>query len=327
MRRRAFGGLIAGALLAAPLSAGAQQPGKTYRIAFLSLLPGEDTKWLKLVIDRLRELGYREGQNIAVEYRSAEGHAERLPQLAGELVAMRPDVLIAGFGTIAAKAAKAATTTIPVVFTTVGDPVGAGVIASLARPGGNVTGLTDQARDLSGKRLELLREATGGKTRFAVLMNPETPYSALATHEIKSEAQSRQIRITVLEARNFDDVSQRLREIGNNDVAGVVVLGDPLTISVRSEIADLVARYRLPAIFQFRESVEAGGLMSYGADRRQIYIRAAEFVDKVLRGAKPADLPVEQPTRFEYVVNLKAARAISLELPQSLLARADEVIE
>jgi putative ABC transport system substrate-binding protein len=327
MRRRAFGGLIAGALIGSPLLAGAQQPGKTYRIGFLALLPGEDMKWLKLMLDRLRELGYREGQNIAVEYRSAEGHAERVPQLAAELVAMRPDVVIAGFGTIAAKAAKAATTTIPIVFTTVGDPVGAGVVASLARPDGNITGLTDQAADLGGKRLELLQEATGGKTNFAVLMNPETPYSALAADEIKTAAQSRQIRIRVLEARNFDDVSRRLGEIGNSEVAGVVVLGDPLTISVRSEIADLVERYRLPAIFQFRESVEAGGLMSYGADRRQIYIRAAEYVDKVLRGAKPADLPVEQPTRFEFVVNLKAARAISIELPQSLLARADEVIE
>ena len=327
MRRRAFGGLISGVLIGLPFAANAQQRVRSHRIAFLALTPGEDQKWLPLMLDRLSELGYVQGRNLELAYRSAEGHSDRMPALAAELVAMRPDVLVTGFGTIAAKVAKGATATIPIVFTTVGDPVGAGIVASLARPGGNVTGLTDQAKDTGGKRLELLQEASGGKTSFALLMNPETPYSALATQEIRTIAQSRQIRIKVLEARSFDEVSRQLGQLADSDVAGVIVLNDPLTISLRGEIAELLARRRLPAIFQFRETAEAGALMSYGPDRRQIYRRAAEYVDKVLRGAKPADLPVEQPTTFELVINLKAARAILLDLPPSLIARADEVIE
>jgi putative tryptophan/tyrosine transport system substrate-binding protein len=327
VKRRDLGGWIAGALIGWPLLAGAQGAAKRYRIAFLALTPSDDVAWTRVILDRLRELGYREGENIEIAYRSAEGHSERMPQLASELVGLRPDVVIAGFGTVAAKAAKTATATIPIVFTTVGDPVGAGVVESLPRPGGNVTGLTDQAKDIGGKRLELLQEATAGKTSFAVLMNPETPYSALATAEIQGAAKSRMIAIRVLEARNFDEVSRRLGEIGNSDVAGLVVLGDPLTMNLRSEIADLAIERRLAAIFQFRESIEAGGPMSYGPDRRQMNRRAAEYVDKLLRGAKPADLPVEQPTKFELVINLKTARAISLDLPPSLLARADEIIE
>jgi len=185
MQRRTFIGLLGGAA-GWPLRASAQQPAKSRRIAFLALAPGEDKKWLPLVLDRLRELGYSEGRNIEVVYRSAEGHSERISSLAAELVSMHPDVLIAGFGTIAAKAAKASTATIPIVFTTVGDPVGAGIVAGLARPGGNVTGLTDQAKDTGGRRLELLQEATGGRTSFALMMNPETPYSALASQEIQT---------------------------------------------------------------------------------------------------------------------------------------------
>jgi len=327
MKRRELIVLLGAATIARPLAAAAQQPGKTYRIAFLALLPGEDAKGMRLLLDRLRELGYAEGQNISVEYRSAEGYSERLTQLAAELVELRPDVLIAGFGTVAAKAAKAATETISIVFTTVGDPVGAGLVASLARPGGNVTGLTDQASDIGGKRLELLQEATGGKESFAVLMNPETPYSALASKEIQTAAQLRHIQITVVEVKNADDISRGFTEIGKTDAAGVVVLGDPLTITSRGQIADLAVKYRLPTIFQFRESIDAGGLMSYGTDRRQLNRRAAEYVDKILKGAKPADLPVEQPTKFELIINLRTAKVIGIVFPPLIFARADEVIE
>ena len=302
MRRRELIVVLGAATIARPLAAAATQPSdKSYRIAFLALLPGEDAKGMRLLLDRLRELGYVEGQNISVEYRSAEAHSERLAQLAAELVESRPDVLIAGFGTVAAKAAKAVTATIPIVFTTVGDPVGVGLVASLARPGGNMTGLTDQASDIGGKRLELLQEATGGKQSFAVLMNPETPYSALASKEIETAAQPRHIQIKVVEAKNTDEVRRGFAEIGKTDAAGVVVVGDPLTINAHGQIADLAMKYRLLTIFQFRESVDAGGLMSYGTDRRQLNRRAAEYVDKILKGAKPADLPVEQPTNFELV--------------------------
>jgi putative ABC transport system substrate-binding protein len=322
MRRREFIALLGGASLTSTI-AQARQP---YRLGYLALLPGENATLMKLMLDRLRELGYRDAQDLVVEYRSAEGHPERMTVLASELVALQPDILVAGFGTVAAKAAKAATGTIPIVFTTVGDPIGAGLVANLARPGGNITGLTDQAADIGGKRLGLLREAVPGKTSFAVLMNPDTPYSALAFKEIESAAGS-SVSIRALEARTPDEVVQQLAGIENSGIAGLLVLGDPLTIGLGSRIADLALHYRLPSIHQFKESVQAGGLMSYGPDRRHLYGRAAEYVDKLLKGAKPADLPVEQPTTFELVINLKTAKALDLIIPQSLLARADEVIE
>ena len=327
MRRRYVLTLLGSLVWLRPLSLAAQQREKHPRIAFLALVPDEDSKGLAPLVDRLRVLGYAEGRDISIEYRSAEGYAERLPQLAAELVKWHPDVLVAGFGTVAARAAKAATTTIPIVFTTVGDPVGAGLVSSLARPGGNATGLTDQASDIGGKRLEILQEASGGKTSFGVLMNPETPYAVLATKEILAAARSRGIQITVSEATTADDVRRRMAEIGQAGLGGIVVLGDPRTINAGGEIADLALKYRQPTIFQFRESVQAGGLMAYGTDRRQPYRRAGDYVDKLLKGAKPADLPVEQPTKFELVINLKTAKTLGLAVPQSLLARADEVIE
>jgi putative tryptophan/tyrosine transport system substrate-binding protein len=323
MKRRDFVRIAAGGA-AWPAVARA---GRSYRLAYLALLPGEDATLMKLLSERLHELGYGGEVNSLVEYRSAEGHPERLPELAGELVAAQPDVLIAGFGTLAAKAAKAATATIPIGFTTVGDPVGAGVVANLARPGGNVTGLTDQAADTAGKRLELLREVAPGKADFGVLMNPDTPYSALALTEIRKAAAMGQVGIHVLEAKTPDEVLRRLADAQDTGLAGLIVLGDPLTIGMRDRIADLAVQYRLPSIAQFRESAEAGALMSYGPDRRQIYRRAAEYVDKVLKGAKPADLPVEQPTKFELVLNLKTAKVLDLTVPPILLAQADEVIE
>jgi len=274
---------------------------------------------------RLGQLGYLEGQVLTVEYRSAEGHPERLPQLAAELVRSHPDVLVTGFGTLAAEAGKSATVTIPIVFTTAGDPVGAGLVASLGHPDGNVTGLTDQAADTGGKRLQLMREVVPAGAAFAVLMSPDTPYSALALQELQVAAEAKRVRIIAFEARTADEVLRRFADLTDSGVTGLLVQGDPLTISM--QVPELALEHRLPSVYQFRESVEAGGLMSYGPDRRQIYARAAEYVEKVLKGAKPADLPVEQPTKFELVVNLKTAKTLGLTVPSILFAQADEVIE
>ena len=323
--RREFITLLGGAA-AWPVAARAQQAGRSYRISFLALVPGEDATLMTALLERLHELGYGQGTNMTFKYRSAEGHPERLAPLAMELVQDRPDVLVAGFGTLAAQAAKAATTTIPVVFTTVGDPLGAGIIASLARPGGNVTGLTDQARDVQGKRLQLLRELIPGKPDIAVLLNPDTPYSRLAFEEAKAAAEYGHFRLVVFEARTQEQVLERVEDAAKS-AAGLLVMEDPVIYSVRGKIADLSARFRLPTIYVYKDSVEAGGLMSYGPDRRHIYRRAAEFVDKILKGAKPAELAVEQPTKFEFVINLKTARALGLAIPDGVLALADEVIE
>jgi len=246
--------------------------------------------------------------------------------MAGELVRGRPDVLIAGFGTLAAQAAKAATMTIPIVFTTVGDPVGAGLVSSLGRPGGNVTGLSGVTA-IGGKHLQLLKELGPGKQVIGVLVNPETPFSRLALKEIKTAAEADRTRLEVLEMRAADQAPRVLEAAVSAGVGGLLVLGDPLTYSLRREIADLSAKVRLPAVYPSREWAEAGGLLSYGADRRQLYRRAAEYVDKILKGAKPGDLPIEQPTKFELVINLTTARALGLTIPPSLLQRADQVIE
>jgi putative ABC transport system substrate-binding protein len=330
LKRRDFITLLGGAAATAwPLAGRAQQPGgKPFRIGYLALIPGEDKTLMKALLERLNELGYREGANMAFDYRSAEGNPERLAPLAAELVRAKPDVLIAGFGTLAAQAAKAATTTIPVVFTTVGDPLGAGLIASLGRPGGNVTGLTDQARDVQGKRLQLLLEMVQGKVAtIAVLMNPDTPFSRLALEEAKTAAESLHVRLPVLEARTPDEVTGRFEDAIAAAAGGLLVLEEPLIYSIRGKVAELAERHRLPAIYVYKDSALAGGLMSYGPDRSQIYRRAAEYVDKILKGTKPADLAVEQPTKFEFVINQKAAKALGLAVPPTLLAIADEVIE
>ena len=325
--RREFITLAGAAAAAWPPIARAQQPAKSYRVGFLALVPGEDGTLMKALLERLHELGYSEGKNLTFEYRSAEGRPERLPSLAMELVRTNPDVLIAGFGTLAAQAAKAATTTIPVVFATVGDPLGAGIVASLARPGDNVTGLTDQARDVQGKRLQLLQDLVPGMHIVAVLMNPDTPFSRLALEEAEKAAEYAHIQLKVLEARTPDQVPDRFADAAKAEAAALLVLEDPLIYSMRRKVADLAAQFRLPAIYVYRDSAEAGGLMSYGPDRRQLYRRAAEYVDKIMKGAKPADLPVEQPTKFELVINLETARALGLDVPATLLALADAVIE
>jgi putative tryptophan/tyrosine transport system substrate-binding protein len=318
--------VVAVLIFAAPPSAEAQRAGKVHRISFLGLTPGEDTTSMKPLLERLHELSYSEGRNMTFEYRSAEGRSERLPELAADLIRAKPDVLIAGFGTLAAQAAKAATTTIPVVFTLVGDPVGAGLVTSLGRPGGNVTGLSGLT-EIGGKQLQLLQELTLGKQVIAALMNPDTPYARLALKEITTAAEATRTHVQVLEVRTADQVPRQFEAAIAAGAGGLLVISDPLTYSLRRQIADLAVKARLPAMYPGRDYAEEGGLVSYGINRRQIYRRAAEYVDRILKGAKPGDLPIEQPTKFELIINLRAAKALGLTIPRSLLIQADEVIE
>ncbi|PJG52515.1 ABC transporter substrate-binding protein [Bradyrhizobium forestalis] len=308
-----------------PLPAEAQRA--PYRIGYLALLPNEDATVGAPFFQRLQELGYNAGKTIIVDYRSAEGYAQRLPQLASEMVSATPDVIIAGFGTLAPKAAIAATTSIPIVFTSVGDPVGAGLVASLNQPGANVTGLSAQAKDITAKRLELLEELVPGKKLVAVLANPDTPYTVLALRELKSAASALNQPMTVFEARVVDQVAAAIDGASRSGAASIIILEDPVFLGAKRAIVELLAKARLPAIYGPRAYSEVGGLISYGPDQRQIYRRAAEYVDKILKGAAPAGLPVEQPTKFELVLNLRAAKELGIDVPPTLIARADEVIE
>lgn len=326
MRRRDFICVLSGAV-ALPLTAGAQQREKSYRVAYLALLPGEDTTLAKPFLARLQELGYNEGKNITLVYRSADGRPERLPELAAELVEAMPDILVTGFGTLAAKAAKGATNSIPVVFTMVGDPIGAGLVVSLSRPGANVTGFSDLASEFATKRLQLLQNLIPGQKLIAVLGNPDTPFTALALKQVKTAAAANHQPLAIFEARNLGEVSTSIEAAIKSGAAGLMTLDDPLLLSAKQQIVKLLADARLPAVYGLKEYVEANGLMSYSMDRLQMCRRAADYVDKILKGAVPADLPVEQPTKFELTINLKTAKALGIDIPASLLAIADEVIE
>lgn len=330
MRRRQFIGLVGGVAAAPvlqPWTVRAQQAGKPYRIAYLALLSGENTSFAKPLLQRLEELGYREGRNMIWDYRSAEGRPERLPQLAAELVRAGPDVLITGFGTLAPKAAVAATRSIPIVFTSVGDPVGAGLVASLSQPGGNVTGMSGQASDIAAKKLQFLEDLIPGKKPVAVLGNSDTPYTALALQQIKTAAAAMRLPFAVVDARTVDQIPAAIDEAIRSGAASLLVLEDPVLLGAIRQTTELAARARLAAIYGPREYAQAGGLISYGTDQSQLSRRAAEYVDRILKGASPASLPVEQPTKFELVINLRTAKALGLTIPPGLLAITDEVIE
>jgi len=281
---------------------------------------------------QLRELGYVEGQNIVIEYRAAEGRAERLPDFAAELVRLKVDVIVAG-GTLAPLAAKHATGTIPIVLAAAGDPVGTGLVASLAKPGGNVTGLSNLSRDLTAKRLQVLKEIVPGLSRVAVLWNAANIVSALHIPEVEAAARTLGLQVQSLEVRGPEDVENTLLERKllpaaiSGGAGALFLVDDPLVMAYRMRIADFAVQNRLPATAIYKNFAEAGGLMTFGASLADLYRRAAIFVDKILKGAKPADLPVEQPTKFELVINLKTAKALGLTIPQSVLARADRVIE
>ena len=328
MDRRTFLFVFSLGALSAPLAAEAQPTGKVYRIGYLA--PGSATVSqlpVEAFREGLRELGLVEGQNIVIDYRFAEGRFDRLPELAAELVRLRVDVIMAG-PTPPAMAAKKATGTIPIVMAGVGDPVELGLIASLARPGANVTGLSfSVGMDIFGKGLELLREAVPKFRRVAILSNPGNPSHALAITNVKGAAGSFGVQLQLLEAREPNQFDDAFAAMAKERVDALLVVADGMFILHRARLADLAAKNRVPSIHGVRENVEAGGLMSYGPSTVAAWRRAAFFVDRILKGAKPADLPVEQPTKFELVINLKTAKALGLTVPATLLARADEVIE
>jgi putative ABC transport system substrate-binding protein len=315
-------------LLAAPLAADAQQAGKVPRIGYLGLTsPSDRPPLLDAFRQRLRELGWVEGQNIVIDYRYAEGRVDRLPDLAAELVRLKVDLIVASAGTQAATAAKNATETIPIVMIYVRDPVGTGLIASLARPGGNVTGVSGSAGlELFAKQLELLKETVPKIRRVAILSNPDNAYHQLAIREVNVAARSLGVQLQLLEARGPNEFDGAFAAMAKERVGALLVLSDAIFGSHRTRLADLAARSRLPAAFGVRDDVEAGGLMSYGPSILDSYRQAATYVDKILKGAKPADLPVEQPMKFELVLNLKTAEALGLTIPPLILFQADEVI-
>jgi putative ABC transport system substrate-binding protein len=322
--RREFITLLGGAAAAWPLAARAQQATSSYRIAYLALIGDLDAVIIK---QRLAELGYAEGKNLIFDFRSAEGQPERLPQLAVELVKTNPDVIIAGFGTATAKAAQAATATIPVVFTTVGDPIGTGIVKSLSRPGANLTGIHGQATDISGKRLQILQDIAPGIRSIAVLLNRDAPFTTVALPALRIVAEARGQRLELCDVNTATEAKSALESAVKAGATGMMVLETPVLLGLRREIVDLAAKHRLSAVYTSRDFTSIGGLASYGPDRRQLYRRAAELVDKVLKGEKPAEIPVEQPTKFELVINLKTAKALELKIPDQILALADEVIE
>ena len=325
--RRSLVKILAGAALLGVARRASGQKVRSFTITYLALLAGEDRSFVPNFLRRLDQLGYVDGHNLHFVYRSAEGRPELLPDLASDLIRMKPDVLVTGFGTVAAKAGKAAGDDIPVVFMAVGDPVGAGIVASLARPGGNVTGLSDLAAGLQGNRLQLLCEIVPAASLFAAVLNPGTPYAALAYKELKVAAQVAKVEVRAFEVRSPEEVAPQLEASKAAGAGGLVIFEDPLTFSQRSEIAVVASRLRLPAVYGYREFAEAGGLMSYGTDHGAQWRRGAEIVDLILKGAKPADIPVEQPTTFEFVVNLRAARASNFTLPPTIMIRADDFIE
>jgi len=329
MDRRAFISGITLSLLAAPLAAEAQPAGKVPRIGFLSTTSSSDRPALVDAFrQRLRELGWVEGQNVVIDYRYAEDRVDRLPDLAAELVRLKVDLIVASAGTQVATAAKNATETIPIVMIFVRDPVGNGLIASLARPGGNVTGTSGSAGlEWVAKQLELLKETVPKIRRVAILSNPDNAYHQLAIREVNVAAQSLGVQLQLLEARRPNEFDGAFVAMAKERVGALLVLSDAVFSSHRTRLADLAARSRLPAAYGVRESVEAGGLMSYGPSILDSHRRAATYVDQILKGTKPAELPVEQPTKYELVINLKTAMALGITVPSSLLARADEVIE
>ena len=327
MRKKLFALTLSVMLFAVSFSAGAQQPKKVPRIGILvSTSLSVTNEAVEAFRQRLRELGYVEGKNIAFEFRVAENKLDRLPDLAAELVRLKVDAIITA-STPAVQAAKRATTTIPIVMANVSDPVAMGLVASLARPGGNVTGLSNLAPDLAGKRLELLKETLPKLIRVAYIWDPRSPALTLIHKEMQAAAQALGLKLQSLEVRNHDELAKAF-ESAVSERAGALIVPAPMFGPYRKELAELAEKKKLPLIFDTRTSVEeAGGLMSYGPDFHDMWRRAATYVDKILKGTKPADLPVEQPTKFELVINLKTANQIGLTIPQSVLFRADRVIK
>ena len=327
MDRRWF---VAGSLglLAAPRASEAQQPAKAARLGILGAGAAAGLR-LEAFIQRLRDLGYVVGRNLVIEYRNHEGKEERLPALAAELVALKVDVILA-VSTLPALAAMKVTRTLPIVFAAAAEPVTSGLVTSLARPGGNVTGMSAVAPELVGKCLELLKQAVPGVSRGAVLWQPGAPDERTDKDMLmEAEVASRTlgVRLQAVKARGPEDFERAFSDVTKARAGALIVLTSVMFINERRRLVDLAAKNRLPTVYPQRDFVDVGGLMSYGPDFADLWRRAAAYVDKILKGVKPADLPVEQPTKFELIINLKTAKALGLTIPQSLLLRADQVIE
>jgi putative tryptophan/tyrosine transport system substrate-binding protein len=329
--RRTFVGTLAGGLLAGPLAAGAQPPGRIWRIGYLSLVSERLVQyrpWVAAFRDGLRRLGYVEGENVTIEQRYAAGQVERLPALTAELVRLRADVLVAAPAG-SALAAKKVTSTIPIVFMGEPDPVGTGLVASLARPGGNATGLADAHTELLPKRLELLKLLVPTLSRVGVLWNPSNASTAPQLKAVQAAGPALGLTIVPVEVKGpaHDDLDRAFEAIGRDRLGGLLVVGDPILGNRRTRIAELAIAHRLPTSGTHRGWAEGGLLMSYGTDFVELFRHGAVLVDKILKGAKPANLPVEEPTKFELVINLKTAMKLDLTIPPSLLQRADQVID
>jgi putative ABC transport system substrate-binding protein len=323
MKRRDFIRLIGSASVSWPLAARAQQ------LPTIGLLGANSSstqrRWTEAFVQRLRELGWIEGSTVAIEARWAEGRSERYSEIAAEFVRMKVDIIVTSGGS-AVMAAKQSTPGIPIVFATAGDPVVNGLVASLARPGGNVTGLSIQSPELAGKRLELLREALPGLRRFAFMVNVDSPVALPEVEGVKAAAKTLGLEVDTLEIRRAEDIARVLAAL-KGDVGALYVLAEPLTTSNGPQIGALALAARLPTMYGNEANVRVGGLMSYAPRFSDLWRHAADYVDKILRGTKPGDLPVEQPTKFDLVINLKTAKALGLDIPATLLARADQVFE
>jgi putative ABC transport system substrate-binding protein len=324
IRRREFMALLGGVAAAWPMAARAQQPGKLPTVGVLGATSASAwSRWIAAFVQRLSELGWIEGRNLRVEYRWAEGSSERAAELAAEFVRLNVDVIVTGG--LPAVAAKQATSVIPIVFAIAADPLGTGLVASLVRPGGNITGVSTQAGDLAGKRLELLREAVPGLRRLAVLANINYAASVIEMSQVQAAARTLGLEVVALEIRRADEIARALAL--KDRAEALYVTADPLLNTNRIRIITLANVARLPTITNQREFVEPGSLMSYGPNYPDLFRRAGDLVSKILHGAKAADLPVEQPTKFDLVINLTTAKALDLTIPESFLLRADEVIE
>jgi putative ABC transport system substrate-binding protein len=325
MKRREFITLLGGAMTAWPVAARAQQPAKLPTIGFLgATTPATWSLFVAAFVQRLRELGWIEGRTIAIEYRWAEGRGERFAEIAAEFVRLKVDVILTSGGAV--DAVKQTTSTIPIVFAVANDPLSTGLVSSLARPGGNVTGLSNQASDLGAKRLELLREVVPSLRTLAIIANVGYPAAVVEMGEIQTMARTFGVDVVMLGIRRAEDIAAAFEGLKGRAQA-LYVVSDPLITTNRVRVNTLALVARLPTMHSVREYVEVGGLMSYGPNYPELFRRAADYVDKILRGTKPGGIPVEQPTKFDLVVNLTTAKALGLNVPPSLLARADEVIE
>jgi putative ABC transport system substrate-binding protein len=324
MRRREFITLVGGSALALPLAARAQQLGKLPTIGFLGADASAFAPWTSAFVERLGELGWIDGHTVAIEYRWSEGRPERAAEIAAEFVRLKVDVIVT-YGT-AVPIVKQATTVIPIIFTIANDPVGGGLVASLARPGGNITGLSMQSTDLAGKRFALLREVVPGLRRLAIMVHVGSPQAMLEMSEVQAAARALGLEVASLEIQRAEDISAASAALTAKEDA-LYVVADALFAANRTRIIALALGAQLPTTLPTRDYVQAGGLMSYGANYPALFRRDAEIVDKILRGTKPADIPIEQPTKFDLAINLKTAKALGLSVPPTLLALADEVIE